>query len=903
MKMLPKKIEKLSDDQIIEIIQNEGGSIPANFLQYEKRNCILSQEDVLELIEQARIGSWAVLDLSQCGLTKIPETIGSLTNLKVLHLGNHGEIDLDEKNNNQIDELPDSIVNLKNLRLLSLYELKTKKLPKHFSKLISLRYVNLNGCSFVDFPMQLLDLPNLDVLCIGVENNPMCLPNEISKLSNLKELYMPQALIDSIPESVGELSNLKTLYLGRTQIKAIPASLNNLKNLETFNIENTPLSAKIPPEIFKQSPMEVIEYIIRFQSDANKKNLNESKMIIVGQGGVGKTCLLNRIVEDKYVENPSTEGIDISKWYFKKNYDYMLNIWDFGGQEIYHATHQFFLTKRSLYIFVWDSRQEDEYGRIDYWLNTLQSFADDSPIIIAINKCDASRKNNKSLDIDSLKRRYAQIVDAFYVSCQDGIKIDDLREEIIQAAVNLPLMNTIWFSSWLCVRTLLETMSKTKNIITYSEYLYVCEENSIKENEALSLIKYLHDLGVVLYFYDDNLLKNVVILSPNWGTNAVYRVLDAQANVLKERNGILLYSDLPKIWIDNKEYPEKTYQYILRLMTKFELSFVIKEYEAYLIAELLENKVRNTNLSFNNKDTSLNFNYYYDFLPAGVMTRFIVNSHEFLIEEDGIKQCWLKGAYLRYQEAYAKVQLFDGITERYIKIDVNGGNRKERSQLLQIIRTCFDSIHKSIPKIKFTEKILCDCSEECNYLHDYLYLLRLEQAGILVERCKHSLIDVEVLKLIEGIQFLKKQKENYMSNINIEVNPVITTTASARSESFNENNISIQITNKMNELQGLLNEVKDKIVECLPDYKEEYENMQKAVRELGNLKTKEEVVKSGSLNKVKRFVDECNNTGTALGKTVKGIKQGYSILQEIAEKYNSIAEWCGLPVVPKLFLK
>ena len=89
---------------------------------------------------------------------------------------------------------------------------------------------------------------------------------------------------------------------------------------------------------------------------------------------MGKTCILNRLINNTYTENPSTEGIDISAWYFcEENQEYKLNVWDFGGQEIYHSTHQFFLTERSLYLLVWDALAEEEYGRIDYWLKTIQS--------------------------------------------------------------------------------------------------------------------------------------------------------------------------------------------------------------------------------------------------------------------------------------------------------------------------------------------------------------------------------------------------------------------------------------------------------------------------------------------------------------------------------------------------
>jgi Miro-like protein. len=57
-----------------------------------------------------------------------------------------------------------------------------------------------------------------------------------------------------------------------------------------------------------------------------------------------------------------------------------MNIWDFGGQEIYHATHQFFLTKRSLYILVADTRKEDT--DFYYWLNVVELLSDNSPLLI-----------------------------------------------------------------------------------------------------------------------------------------------------------------------------------------------------------------------------------------------------------------------------------------------------------------------------------------------------------------------------------------------------------------------------------------------------------------------------------------------------------------------------------------
>nr|WP_225894080.1 hypothetical protein [Atlanticothrix silvestris] len=64
--------------------------------------------------------------------------------------------------------------------------------------------------------------------------------------------------------------------------------------------------------------------------------------------------------------------------------DFRVNIWDFGGQEIYHQTHQFFLSKRSLYALVADTRKEntDFY----WWLNVVELLSDNSPVIIIKNE-------------------------------------------------------------------------------------------------------------------------------------------------------------------------------------------------------------------------------------------------------------------------------------------------------------------------------------------------------------------------------------------------------------------------------------------------------------------------------------------------------------------------------------
>ena len=64
-----------------------------------------------------------------------------------------------------------------------------------------------------------------------------------------------------------------------------------------------------------------------------------------------------------------------------------LNIWDFGGQEIMHGTHRFFLTERSLYLLVLEDRREDDRSIYD-WLKVIRNRGGNSPVMVVINKCD-----------------------------------------------------------------------------------------------------------------------------------------------------------------------------------------------------------------------------------------------------------------------------------------------------------------------------------------------------------------------------------------------------------------------------------------------------------------------------------------------------------------------------------
>ncbi len=861
---------------------------PESYLPYQRQYGTLNEEELLQLIRDAKANGWQALDLSCCGLRSLPDELWELSELRMLYLGKAEVLDKKERNHVVLSSKMEGLKNLQALVLYGAYVQITENRP---FCLPNLCYVDLCFTGFDQYPPALLipSLQGISFLC-----SEASIDEKILQLRELRYLNLGSSDISELPAGIGALKKLEKLNIRNTQISALPESIRELERLTDLNIYRTPLFETLPPEIGRQSAQEIIQYYFGQLSRAPKEFFHEAKLLIVGQGNVGKTCLLKRLIYDTYQDEKSTEGMDIEIWNFPyQEQDYRLNVWDFGGQEIYHATHQFFLTKRSLYLLVWDARAEEEYGRIDYWLKTIQSMADDSPIIIVVNKCDQETGRIRDLDIDTYRKKYPQIQGMVRVSCKDNIGIPQLRRQIMELAVKLPLMETKWFTSWLQVRQKLEALSKEKNYIDYQEYLELCATEEVGPEEARSLIKYLHDLGIVLYYHEDELLQDIVILSSEWGTDAVYKVLDEKDRLLKGRNGILYRKDLRKIWKDTDRYPRDRYHYLMELMNRFQLAFQVTK-NTYLVAELLNSKPIEQALSFERENT-LFFRYQYSFLPAGIMTRFIVSIHEYLDEVNGVKQCWTKGAYLRHETAYALVRLYDGLDERYVDIRVSGVDPHHRQDLLTKIRMTLGKINSLFSKIEIMEQVPCICSPGCRSMFDYRDLWQAEGKTAYIQ-CHKSFQNVDIRKLLYGVTPIMSEKDEriLIHNIfNAQNNPTITNTNT--NENTNTNTITVDIRDAIDDLVGKFEYLKEKVDETDRDF----QATAKAVKKLDGCETQRDIKRSGALEQIFDFLEDCNDPNSRIGKALSGVKNATKFIQEMAGQYNKIAKWIpGVPALP-----
>ncbi len=635
-------------------------------------------------------------------------------------------------------EFPSNIKNLKNLVVLEINDSSIEKLPEEIGQLSSLRRLVIKNCRVVSFPKNINTLRNLKELDLEHNQISEIIGAELFQEMDIERLSLRNNNLSSIPLEVGNLTKLTYLDLRENKLLAPPEILNKTNN---------------PPAIltwfFSTEEREIL----------SKLPLSEVKILFVGEGSVGKTSLINKVLHDTFIENQTkTEGISISQWMtvgFQKNIPTIkLNIWDFGGQEIMHATHQFFLTKRSLYLLVLDSRLTQEENRVEYWLKIIQFFSGESPVLIVGNKID-----QHPLDIDrtGLQKKYPNIVGILETSAVTGIGIEELKAAITEQVNNLPHVRDLLPETWFTVKTKLEELGKQSNFITQEQYLNLCAENEVSdETSQRTLIGFLHDLGVVLHFQDDPRLEALGILNPQWVTNGVYKILNS--HTLFQNKGILTTSMLDEI-LNLPEYPRGKRLFIVDMMKKFELCYDIESDKTFLVPDLLPKD--QPDLKFNGVPA---FEYAYPVLPSSVITRFIVRMNQKI--DDGF--AWRTGVVLKIGENKALVKA--DIEDRKITIAIDGVEHTRRDAL-SAIRFQLNEIHASIKGLDAQKRVPIPEAPNAESL-DYDYLLQLERDGeleILPVKDGNRLVKVNVRKLLSGVVSENERRQSTGNTTNIYV--------------------------------------------------------------------------------------------------------------------------------------
>jgi internalin A len=476
---------------------------------------------------------------------------------------------------------------------------------------------------------------------------------------------------------------------------------------------------------------------------ATTKNrpLNEGKLIFVGRGEVGKTSVVRRLVANEYSGDESkTQGINITNWPLRSGKTtFRLNIWDFGGQEIMHATHQFFLTERSLYLLVLNGREGGEDVDAEYWLKHIESFGGQSPVIVVQNKIG---QHPFDLNYRGLQGRYPQIRGFVKTDCKDGTGLVELDKLIQTVVAGMPEVRMKFPADWFAVK---EKLEKVKDeFMSYDRFRTLCAAQGVKDEadrDTLSLV--LHCLGIALNYRDDSRLRETSVLKPEWVTQGIYKILNAPK--LAETRGELHLQDLAEI-LDTDRYPADKHHFLMELMRKFSLCFAFpNEQDRYLIPELLGKEEPEETRDFPPEDC-LNFEYHYGVLPEGLMPRFIVRSHT--LSRDQAR--WRSGAILAHEGSKALVTTLPA--DRRVVVRVKDGDAGARRRLLAIIRYDFDRINAEF-KDRLDAKPKVPLTKHPSFAVDYEKLVAFEREGVptFPEFIGEGVVQVNVGELLNGV--------------------------------------------------------------------------------------------------------------------------------------------------------
>ena len=172
--------------------------------------------------------------------------------------------------------------------------------------------------------------------------------------------------------------------------------------------------------------------------DEDDDGAQTSKVVLLGESGVGKTCIIARFINNTFEENLiSTTGASYAgktmtfDEYQGKSIKF--EIWDTAGQEKYRSLTKIFIKDAKMALLVYAIDDENSFKDLDMWLNIVKDINnEDITLGIAANKADLYEKAKVT---DEQGKKYAEKIGASWSSTSallDDNGIDGLVDELLE---------------------------------------------------------------------------------------------------------------------------------------------------------------------------------------------------------------------------------------------------------------------------------------------------------------------------------------------------------------------------------------------------------------------------------------------------------------------------------------
>ncbi|OJJ23599.1 hypothetical protein BKI52_04350 [marine bacterium AO1-C] len=657
-----------------------------------------------------------VLDLSDNNLSDL-SALSNLRQLEVLYIMS-----------NKIKDL-DALRNLTQLRHLGARNNKIQNIDG-LEKLDNLTNINLweNQIKSINPISQLKKLESLDLR-----------DNKIQDIHALKDLKRLQHLNLNTNQlwdisSIKSLRNLTWLNVGDNQLSMIDLPfLEALPKLEYLCVNNNPLT-NIPSEIYQKDPfydpdsslLSIKAYLNDLAQGQTK--VYQAKVILIGNGRTGKTSLVKRWLEDDFdPDEDSTHAIQLrteplAPLAEAKGLDQVqLNIWDFGGQDIYHATHRLFMQTQAVFVLVWDAETEASPTQTEtledgsvvayqnhslvYWLNYAKVLGKGSPVLVVQTKKEEHGEKLPD-NWQELKQQYnivARIAVDSALDNEDENGFSDLkhylhktiRQQIDKACTDLP-------TSWWKVRQAIEQLQgQSQKTLTQKAFSHICKQQPLSKGSQVILQKYLHDTG--FFFYRSGLFHNEIIIDQQWAIDAVYTLFDRKRAFMKyQGKGFFKGEDLQLSWGDK---PKSEQMQLISFMESCKICVEVSDYWGgdsedlpfaqceYLAPQLLPDELIPNQVDiFPKEGKGIYIKIRHAFLHAGIMQSFTVSRAKYA-ERDNLKQ---QRIYFETFGQKVLVEAFPAQKEIIVRLPPSNLQQKDITKVIHQIRTELGSIDQNL---------------------------------------------------------------------------------------------------------------------------------------------------------------------------------------------------------------
>ncbi len=389
-----------------------------------------------------------------------------------------------------------------------------------------------------------------------------------------------------------ELPNFYSLNISGCPVRAIPKDLIGKDSFKILNAHHCRMPG-IPDGVLSSSfDANCLDSVRAHFADEARGTAayGDVKLFLIGNGKAGKTQIARWLCGEEFEPRwDSTHGVRITTIAQPGSIasELGLQIWDFGGQDLYHSTHALFLSGAAIVMPVWaleqeDGVQADKHGyasrnqKLAYWLTVARhQFRAENPVLIAQTKIAGLAPSRQRLPAEA-----EAVLDNFseehFVRCLHLDSLTREQEGTLRGALTDAIkwlrdpsrlgMPSIGIGRLRVLRELeqmraedakRQSAQRQHRTLGLVEFEAICAQgDDISSSEEL--LKFLDRIGAAIYrsgYFDDR-----IVLDFDWLLQGIYTVFDRK-NVypdIQRHSGRFTLGDLARLaWQDRSPEEQK----------------------------------------------------------------------------------------------------------------------------------------------------------------------------------------------------------------------------------------------------------------------------------------------------------------------------------------------------------